>query len=109
MYVAIDRKPENGCEIQNACDGQSGIMMRLKIVKTAAAEPEYLPSQDLNHGTRVLAYLVMPWAKSLRIVVGDSYFASVQAVHVQEWSPFHWCCQDHNEGLPNGGTEDCPV
>jgi len=36
MYVAIDRKPEDGCEIQNACDGVSGIMMQLKLVKTQA-------------------------------------------------------------------------
>ena len=78
-YVAIDRKPENGCEIQNACDGQSGVMMRLKLVKSDSAEEPFLPNEDLNHGTKVLAFLVMPWAKSLRTVVGDSYFASVQA------------------------------
>ena len=35
MYVAINRKPENGCEIQNAACGHSGVMIRLKIVKTA--------------------------------------------------------------------------
>jgi Transposase IS4 len=28
-YVAIDRKPDNGCDIQNAADGRSGIMMQL--------------------------------------------------------------------------------
>ena len=38
MYVAIDRKPENGCEIQNAACGHSGVMIRLKIVKTAEEE-----------------------------------------------------------------------
>ena len=37
-YVAMDRKPEHGCEIQNSCDGISGIMMRLKLVKSAAME-----------------------------------------------------------------------
>ena len=37
-YVAMDRKPEHGCEIQNCCDGLSGIMMRLKLVKSQAAE-----------------------------------------------------------------------
>ena len=35
IYVAIDRKPENGCEIQNAVDGKSGIMLRLRLVTTA--------------------------------------------------------------------------
>ena len=37
-YVAIDRKPEAGCEIQNAADGNSSIMMRLKLVKSAIEE-----------------------------------------------------------------------
>ena len=33
MYVATDHKPENGCKIWNACDGESGIMIRLNLVK----------------------------------------------------------------------------
>jgi Transposase IS4 len=39
-YVMMDRKPEHGCEIQNSCDGLSGIMMRLKLVKSAAMEAQ---------------------------------------------------------------------
>ena len=31
--MTIDRKPENGYEIQDSCCGVSGIMMRLKIIK----------------------------------------------------------------------------
>jgi hypothetical protein len=27
MYVAIDRKPENGCEIQDLACGESGVML----------------------------------------------------------------------------------
>lgn len=38
MFVAIDRKPEDGCEIQDACDGVCGIMMQLKLVKSAVEE-----------------------------------------------------------------------
>ena len=38
QYIAIDRNPENVCEIQNANDGVSGIMMQLKIVKTYSEE-----------------------------------------------------------------------
>ncbi len=38
MYVSMDRKPEDGCEIQNSNDGNSTIMMRLKIVKSAKEE-----------------------------------------------------------------------
>ena len=36
-YVDIDRKPDSGCEIQqNSCFVETGIMLRLKVVKTAA-------------------------------------------------------------------------
>ena len=47
-YVAMDRKPEFGCEIQNACDGISGIMMRLKLVKSQAAEAATNEEQRLS-------------------------------------------------------------
>ena len=33
-YTAIDCRPENGCEIQNSECGESGVMLRLKLVKT---------------------------------------------------------------------------
>jgi len=36
--VAIDRKPEDGAEIQDSCCGKSNIMMRLKLVKTPSEE-----------------------------------------------------------------------
>ena len=49
MYVAMDRKPEDGCEIQNACCGKSGIMMQLWLVKTAAAACEGLGVEDGDH------------------------------------------------------------
>jgi hypothetical protein len=101
MYVAYDRKPEAGCEIQSACCGESGIMARLKLRKTkrandaaeaataaaAAAEEEDLDEDDLppaaaeqqrNAGTKDLLDLIFPWARSGRVVVADSHFASVQ-------------------------------
>ena len=37
-YAAIERKPDNGAEIQNLADVALGIMLRLKIVKSAAEE-----------------------------------------------------------------------
>jgi hypothetical protein len=37
-YVAIDHKPENGCEIQNAACGKTRIMMDLHVVKGPAEE-----------------------------------------------------------------------
>lgn len=48
QYVAIDRKPENGCEIQNSACGESGVMLRLKLVKTAEAED--LSANEDEHG-----------------------------------------------------------
>ncbi len=80
-YVAIDRKRENGCEIQNSACGRSGIMMRLQLVtksgeevsRTTATESRFL------HGNNVLKRLVLPWAATGRIVCSDSYFANVEA------------------------------
>jgi hypothetical protein len=79
MYIAIDRKPENGCEIQNSACGVSGVMLQLKIVKGAiyngVNDENY--QHDMNHGTRVLMELVEPWFDSRRIVCADSYYSSV--------------------------------
>ena len=40
LYVATDRKPENGADIQNAACGQSEIMIWLRSVKSANNEEE---------------------------------------------------------------------
>jgi len=37
-YVAMDRKLEDGAEIQDSCCGKCNIMMRLKLVKTPVEE-----------------------------------------------------------------------
>ena len=84
MYVAMDRKPENGCEIQNAACGSSGVMIRLKVVKTAEEENASTVTDDNgnNHGTNVLKFLVEPWVRMDHCVCADSYFTSVNAVTV---------------------------
>ena len=38
MYLALERKPDNGGEIQNLADVASGIMLHLKVVKSANEE-----------------------------------------------------------------------
>jgi Transposase IS4 len=81
-YVAIDRKPEDGCEIQNAACGRSGIMLNISLVTTSEDEAVRImdeKSGDIGHGTAVLARLVSPWAGSWRVVCADSYFSSVEA------------------------------
>jgi hypothetical protein len=56
QYVAIDRKPENGCEIQNSACGDSGVMLRLKLVKTAEAEDQNVQEDgdSIPHGAKIL-------------------------------------------------------
>ena len=66
MYIAIDRKPENGCEIQNSACSKSRVMLRLLVVK--GEEDSDLHTQENNeglaHGISILKYLALPWANS---------------------------------------------
>ena len=74
----MERKPDNGCEIQDACNRRSKVMIRLKLVK-GSVDNELLENEDHGglHGTRVMKQLVLPWRNSGRVVCADSYFASV--------------------------------
>ena len=87
-YVSIDRKPEDGCEIQDICCTETGILCRLKIVKTSEEsdriaadarnnDEERQPRAMPNVGTRTVLELTEPWHGTNRIVVGDSAFSSV--------------------------------
>ena len=107
QYVAIDQKPENGCEIQNSACGDSGIMLHLKLVKTAEAEDHNVQEDEnsIPHGAKVLRELVQPWVNTERIVCADSYFASVKAARLMLQLGFRfigWCCQDGNKTVSNG-------
>uniref|UniRef100_A0A7S1V4R2 PiggyBac transposable element-derived protein domain-containing protein n=1 Tax=Grammatophora oceanica TaxID=210454 RepID=A0A7S1V4R2_9STRA len=79
IYIAIDRMPENCCEIQNAACGELGIMLQLRLVKTAEEEATHAEEnqEGLIHGCLILKGLIMPWAHTNRIVCADSCFASV--------------------------------
>jgi hypothetical protein len=57
VYVAMDRKLENGAEIQNACCAESGVMLQLRIRKSKAYDSLDLDPL-LGHGTAVLRELV---------------------------------------------------
>jgi hypothetical protein len=73
QYIAIDRKPENGGEIQDASCGKSGIMLRLKVVKGAEADCENHDSEEETlHGAKVLYDLVSPWRNSHQIVCAQA-------------------------------------
>ena len=82
QYVAIDRKPENGCEIQDAACGRSSVMLSLKLVKSAESEDAHVAEDEegLPHGFLVMKELLTPWVGTgVRVVCADSYFASVKA------------------------------
>ena len=76
-FVQIDRKPDDGCEIQDACCAESGILCRLSIVKHEADENNKKTDDTGNVGTNTVIKLTQPWHKSGRIIVGDSAFSSV--------------------------------
>jgi hypothetical protein len=94
MYVDLNQKPDSGGEIQNIADVKSGIMLRLKIVKSAT-ENKAIATEDLaaaaadgddnemdesgRKGTKVLLELTKPWHNTGRLVGGNAYFVSVEA------------------------------
>jgi hypothetical protein len=85
MYVAIDQKPKNGCEIQDSACGRSSVTLQLKIVKTATEQATIdthnnEQNRGVLHGTKVLKDLIKPWSYTDCLVCADSYFASVGAV-----------------------------
>ena len=64
MYIAIDRKPVQGCEIQNLACSRSHVMLRLKLVKSREDEEEFEITQEdasgVLHGTNVMMELLDP-------------------------------------------------
>ena len=81
-YRAIDRKPENGCEIKTSACGRSGIMLRLEVVKSPDEDSVRQHSGNMNHGTAITRRLIDPWINTDRIVCADSYFASAETAQV---------------------------
>jgi len=81
MYISMDRKLENGCEIQYTACERSGIMLRLHLVTTAADQNARLSADESRplHRSTVLHRLVGRWAGTGCIVCADSYVASVEA------------------------------
>ena len=86
----MDRKPDDGCEVQNSCCGESGIMMRLKIEKGTLSSADDLTTLPIdtdgaldldsnnNAGTNTVLELTKPWWHTNRVVLADSAFASVR-------------------------------
>ena len=81
IYIAIDHKPENGCKIQNSACGNSGVMLRLLIFKSAEDSDIHTLENDegIAHGTSILKCLCLPWDNTRCRVCADSYFDSVSS------------------------------
>ena len=97
MNLALECKPNNGGEIQNLAIITSGIMLHLKLVKSAneekviaasatadaiaaaAAANNYIAAANkAGKRTQVLLELTEPYHHSGRLVTADSYFAFVE-------------------------------
>ena len=83
MFVAIDRKPDYGCEIQSICCAKSSVMLSLKVVKKLKSRVRKDASNTddgdigLNEGTWTIKELCSSWANTNRVAVTNSHFASV--------------------------------
>jgi hypothetical protein len=76
----VARKPKGvGLELKNILDCASGVMLRYEMLegKAAMAAKKYC-APGVNASTATTKRLVEPWMGKGRIIVGDSWFASVQ-------------------------------
>jgi hypothetical protein len=88
-YIVMDCKPNNGGKIQNLADVSSGIMIFLKVVKSADKEKAIKKDLELDpkeaaygKGTRVLLEMTKTWHGSYHLVTANAYFASTKVVLV---------------------------
>jgi Transposase IS4 len=99
MFISMERKLEDGCEIQNAACGRTGIMIQLRLVKTSREvednEFEDNNNTTINHGTKVLLKLIQSWKMSDRVVCANNYFASHKRI-VTGRDEIYWSCEDCN-------------
>ena len=73
-YVAIERKPENGCELKTASCGESGIMIRLEVTKEKELQEEMVFDDCCEHSTSMTLRLAQPWIESNGVFCADSWF-----------------------------------
>ena len=78
-YVAMDRKPESGCELKTSSCGELGILLQIEVVCSADKMRAREFEVTHQHGTAVMLGLVEPWFNTDCIVCADSFFASVHA------------------------------
>ena len=60
-YLAMDRKPENGWEIEDATCGRSGIILRLEIVAAIDETREKDFEDSMQHSAAVAGRFIDSW------------------------------------------------
>ncbi|XP_051167804.1 uncharacterized protein LOC127285709 [Leptopilina boulardi] len=77
--IKIKRKPKGvGCECKTLADVQTGIMIGIEINEGKEVMKDKLWQKEFGAGTATTLRLTQPWFGTGRIVVGDSWFASVK-------------------------------
>ncbi|CAG5033168.1 unnamed protein product [Parnassius apollo] len=77
--MKIKRKPKGvGCEVKTACNSNTKIMMRLEINESKEAISTKKWQREFGAGTATTLRLTEPWRGSGKVIVGDSWFASVK-------------------------------
>lgn len=77
--IKIARKPKGvGCECKTVADVQSGVMIGLEINEGKNVMSQKKWQRELGAGTATTLRLTSSWHGTGRIVIGDSWFASVK-------------------------------
>lgn len=76
--MKIKRKPKGvGCEVKTIADSSSRIMIGMEINEGKDSMIEKKLQKELGAGTATVVRLTEPWHGTGRIVLGDSWFGSV--------------------------------
>ena len=75
--MPMDRKTENGCEVQDAAWGRNCTMLHIKIFMATYQTQEKGLGDALSHEEAVLRRLVDLWTSKMFLLCAASDFASV--------------------------------
>lgn len=95
-FIAMDRKPEYGFEIQNTACGRAGFMLKLKLVKSED-ERIIISTQNqtdlstCNYGTQVTLELTSPSMNTDLFVLTAIFLLSAQLKSCLKGAALYWC------------------
>lgn len=102
--IKIKRKPKGvGCECKTIADVQSGIMIGMEINEGKDAMQQKTWQREFGAGTATTLRLTRPWHGTGRIVIGDSWFASVKTATELQKRGLHFM------GIVKTATRNYPI